>query len=68
MSDIDQQAVFDRLPLTAEQRKQLYAAITGAEIRKGSVPLADNSAEPCSLVVLDYTPDPLTADPSSQTR
>ncbi len=68
MSDIDQQAVFDRLPLTAEQRKRLYEAITGAEIRKGSVPPADNSAEPCSLVVLDCTPDHPTADPSSQTH
>ena len=68
MSDIDQQAVFDRLPLTAEQRKRLYEAITGAERQTDSVPPADSSVEPCFPVPLDCTHDPLTADPSLQTR
>ena len=34
MSDINQQEVFDRLPLTAEQRKRLYETITGVAARR----------------------------------
>ena len=57
MTDIDQQMVFDRLPLTAEQRKKLYAAITGAEPQTDSVLPVDNSEAPDSPVALDRTPD-----------
>ena len=56
MSDIDQQAVFDRLPLTAEQRKKLYATITSAVPQTDSVILADSSVAPCSLVHLIISP------------
>ena len=57
MSDINQQAVFDRLPLTAEQRKKLYAAITDAEPQRDSEILVSNSASPDSPVILGRTPD-----------
>ena len=57
MTDIDQQMVFDRLPLTAEQRNKLWKAITGAEPRTDSVILAGSSEAPCSPVILDRTPD-----------
>ena len=57
MTDIDQQAVFDRLPLTAEQRKKLYEAITDAVPRTDSVLPVDNSEVPGSPVILDRTPD-----------
>ena len=46
MSDIDQQAVFDRLPLTAEQRKKLYAAITSAGPQTDSAIPEGSSVEP----------------------
>ena len=68
MSDIDQQAVFDRLPLTAEQRKQLYEAITGAERQTGTETPAGSSEAPCFLVPLNCSLVPLTADPSLQTH
>ncbi len=67
MSDIDQQAVFDRLPLTAEQRKKLYAAITSAGPQTDSDSLAGSSAEPCSPVALNSTPDH-PVDSVAQTR
>ena len=67
MADIDQQAVFDRLPLTAEQRKKLYAAINEGP-RKDSVTPVDSSEAPCSLVQLDRTPDHPTDCPVSQTH
>ena len=57
MPDIDQQMVFDRLPLTAEQRKKLYATITGAEPQTDSVLPVDNSEALDSPVALDRTPD-----------
>ena len=63
MSDIDQQAVFDRLPLTAEQRTKLYAALTGAEPQMDSAILVSNSASPDSPVILGRTPDHLTDCP-----
>ena len=68
MSDIDQQAVFDRLPLTAEQRKKLYAAITSAEPRTEIAIPVDSSAEPCSPVALNCTPDRPTDSLVAQTR
>ena len=68
MSDIDQQAVFDRLPLTAEQRKKLYETITGVAAQRDSAIPVDNSAEPCSLVPLDPCPDPLTDSHGSKMR
>ena len=57
MSDIDQQAVFDRLPLSAEQRKKLYEAITGVAAQRDSVIPSDNSALPGSPVEPDRTHD-----------
>lgn len=68
MSDIDQQAVFDRLPLSAEQRKKLYEAITGAAPRRDSAIPVDNSASPDSPVPLDPGPDPLADSHGSQTH
>ena len=53
MTDIDQQAVSDRLPLAAEQRKKLYAAITGVGPQTDSVIPTGSSAEPCSPVQPD---------------
>ena len=53
MSDIDQQAVFDRLPLSAEQRKKLYEALTGVAARTEIAIPVDNSASQDSLVRLD---------------
>ncbi len=69
MSDIiDQQAVFDRLPLTAEQRKRLYAAITSAGPQRDSVIPEGSSAEPCSPVALNCTPDHPVDSLVAQTR
>ena len=64
--DIDQQAVFDRLPLTAEQRKKLYAVITGAEQQKGSEPHLDSSATHDSPVQSDCTLVPQAECPNLQ--
>ncbi len=68
MSDIDQQAVFDRLPLTAEQRKKLYETITGVAARTEIAIPVDNSASPDSPVPLDPGHDPLADSHGSQTH
>ena len=57
MTDINQQEVFDRLPLTAEQRKKLYAAITDAESRREIAIPVNSSAAPDSPVELNRSPD-----------
>ena len=68
MTDIDQNMVFQRLPLTAQQRKKLYEAITGAEPQRDSAIPVDNSESPDSLVRLDPCPDPLADSHGSQTH
>ena len=68
MTDIDQQMVFDRLPLTAEQRKRLYDTITGAAARTETVPPVDSSASQDSPVQSDCTHDRPADSPGSQTH
>ena len=68
MTDIDQQAVFDRLPLTAEQRKRLYDAITSAGPQTDSAIPEGSSAAPCSPVALNCIPDRPTDSLVAQTR
>ena len=67
-TDLDQQMVFNRLPLTAEQRKKLYDAITSAGPQTGSVIPVDSSAAPCSPVQSDCSLDHPTDSPSLQTH
>ena len=66
--DIDQQAVFDRLPLTAEQRKKLYAVITGAEQQKDSAIPVGNFEAHDFPVPLDSALSHPTDSPSLQTH
>ena len=47
MTDIDQQMIFDRLPISAEQRKKLYDLLN--EEQRVARCLADNSTTPDSL-------------------
>ena len=69
MSDlIDQQAVFDRLPLTAEQRKKLYAAITSAEPRTETAIPAGSFEAHDFPVPLNCTPDRPTDSLVAQTH
>ena len=51
MTDIDQQMVFNKLPLNEEQRKKLYDALNAE--RQTVLNRACNSQELCSLVVSD---------------
>ena len=66
MSDIDQQAIFDRLPLSAEQRKRLYETITGVAARTEIAIPVDSSKSQDSLVEPDRSPSPLTDSQSLQ--
>ena len=62
---IDQQMIFDRLPLTAEQRKRLYDAIASAkpmligEEPRTEIVLEGHFEEPNSPVQYDPCPGPL---------
>ena len=65
--DINQQAVFDRLPLTAEQRKRLYDIINAEQQKDSAIPVG-NFEVPCSPVESDSGLSQPAECPSLQTH